>query len=142
MSINSRRGSAGKRTRNRTAVVKKQIKSKEAYELTLKEIDTLMKKGEDNLHVAELKRLNLLAKAVEIYEDTTDPLPIPTTLPDMIRMKMFQMRLSQSFAAKLLGVSDAKLSMIMNGKQKPDIYFVKAIHEKLNVDASHILQAI
>jgi HTH-type transcriptional regulator/antitoxin HigA len=55
---------------------------------------------------------------------------------------MFVMRLNQSYAAKLLGVSDAKFSMIMNGKQKPDIYFIKAVHDKLQVNAEQILQAI
>jgi len=52
------------------------------------------------------------------------------------------MQLTQSFVAKLLGVSDAKFSLIMNGKQKPDIYFIKAIHEKLKVDANRILQSL
>ena len=60
----------------------------------------------------------------------------------MIRMRMYQMRLTQGFAARLLGVSNAKFSLIMNGKQKPDIYFIKAIHVKLKVDANRILQAL
>lgn len=118
------------------------IKSKEAYELILQEVDALMKKGESNLSERELERLSILASAVEQYEDTHDPLPLPDSLPDIIRMRMFQMRLNQSFIAKLLGVSDAKFSLIMNGKQKPDIYFIKAVHQKLNVDANRILQAL
>jgi HTH-type transcriptional regulator/antitoxin HigA len=55
---------------------------------------------------------------------------------------MFQLQLNQYFTAKLLGVSEAKFSLIMNGKQKPDIYFIKAIHDKLKVDANLILQAV
>jgi hypothetical protein len=30
----------------------------------------------------------------------------------------------------------------LSGKQKPDIYFVKALYEKLNLDANQILQAV
>jgi len=60
----------------------------------------------------------------------------------MIRMKMFQLKLKQHYTAKLLGVSEAKFSLIMNGKQKPDIYFIKAVHEKLNLDANQLLQAV
>jgi len=125
-----------------TKKTKKEIKSKEAYELTMQEIDTLMKRGESNLSGKELERVRILAEAAEKYEDSHDPLPLPESLPEMIRMRMFQMQLTQSFVAKLLGVSDTKFSLIMNGKQKPDIYFIKAIHEKLKVDANRILQSL
>lgn len=118
------------------------IQNKEVYELAMKEIDTLMKKGEENLSSKELDRLRTLATAAENYEDIHEPLPIPSSLPDMIRMKMFQLKLKQHFTAKLLGVSEAKFSLIMNGKQKPDIYFIKAVHEKLNLDANQLLQAV
>ncbi|HTE31579.1 MAG TPA: hypothetical protein VK666_14455 [Chryseolinea sp.] len=121
---------------------KKQLQSKEAYDVTMAEIDALMKKGENNLSPAQLHRLRSLAEAAEVYEDTHDPLPLPSTLPEMIRMRMHALQLNQGFAAKLLGVSDAKFSMIMNGKQKPDIYFIKAIHDKLHINAEQILQAI
>lgn len=122
--------------------VRTKIQSREAYELTMKEIHTLMKKGEENLSQKELERLGVLAEAAENYEDTQEPLPVPSSLPDMIRMKMFQLRLKQHYTARLLGVSEAKLSLILSGKQKPDIHFVKALHEKLNLDANQILEAV
>jgi HTH-type transcriptional regulator/antitoxin HigA len=118
------------------------IGSEEAYQLTMQEIDALMRKGEGNLSDAEKKRLGELADAAERYEDTTHPLPLPATLPDIIRMKMMQLRIRQNYAARLLGVSDTKFSMIMNGNQKPDIYFIKAVHDKLKVDANILLKAI
>jgi HTH-type transcriptional regulator / antitoxin HigA len=121
---------------------KKGIQSKEAYELTMKTIDGLMRKGEKNLNAKELKTLEALAAAAEVYEDTFEPLPTPTSLPDMIRMKLYQLRINQHLAAQLLGVSNAKFSLIMNGKQRPDIVFVKAVHEKLELDANLILQAL
>lgn len=123
---------------------KKEIKSKEAYELTMQEIDTLMKRGEGNLSGKELERLRILAEAAERFEDTHDPLPprLPERLPEIIRVRIFEMQLSQSFAARLLGVSDTKFSLIMNGKQKPDIYFIKAVHEKLKIDGNRIIQSL
>ena len=121
---------------------KTKIQNKEVYELTMKEIDALMKKGEENLSEKELDRLRILSEAAEDYEDIHEPLPIPSSLPEMIRMKMFQLKLKQHYTARLLGVSEAKLSLIMSGKQKPDIYFVKALHDKLNLDANQILQAV
>ena len=118
------------------------IQNKEVYELTMKEIELLMSKGEATISNQEQARLRSLAEAAEEYEDTYEPLPAPSSLSDMIRMKMLQLKLKQHYTAKLLGVSEAKLSLIMNGKQKPDIYFVKALHEKLNLDANDILKAI
>jgi len=125
-----------------TKSVKTKIQTQEAYELTMKTIDTLMKKGEGNLSDKELKSLSALAEAAELYEDTFEPLPVPASLPDMVRIKLYQLRINQNYAAKLLGVSDAKFSLIMNGKQKPDISFIKAIHVKLQVDANLLLKVI
>ncbi len=121
---------------------KTQIKTEEAYNAVMEQIDYLMKKGESNLKPTELVRLQSLAEAAELYEDKNDPLPLPESLPDMIRMRMYQMHLTQSLTAKLMGVSDAKFSLIMNGKQKPDIYFIKALHQNFKVDANLILQAL
>ena len=136
------KGDAGKPAPKSKTNKKTKIKNKEVYGVVMKEINSLMKKGEDHLSQSELNRLQALAEAAEAYEDTHDPLPVPASLPEMIRMKMFQLQLNQQFAARLLGISEAKFSLIMNGKQKPDIYFIKAIHDKLKVDANLILQAV
>lgn len=130
--------------KNKKVIAKRkvQIKTKEAYNAVMLEIDQLMKRGEANLSTAELKRLRIMAEAAELFEDVHDPLPLPESLPDMIRMRMFQMQLNQAFTAKLLGVSDAKFSLILSGRQRPDIQFIKALHEKLKVDANLILQAL
>ena len=137
-----REGDAGKPALKSKTNKKTKIKNKEVYGVVMKEINSLMKKGEDHLSQSELNRLQALAEAAEAYEDTHEPLPVPSSLPEMIRMKMFQLQLNQQFAARLLGISEAKFSLIMNGKQKPDIYFIKAIHDKLKVDANLILQAV
>jgi hypothetical protein len=46
--------------------------------------------GGENLSSKELDRLLILVETAENYEDTHEPLPIPASLPDMIRMKMFR----------------------------------------------------
>jgi len=60
----------------------------------------------------------------------------------MIEMRMYEMRLKQHDLAKKLNISDAKLSLIMNGKQRPDVDFLKAVYTELNVDAEFILQHV
>jgi HTH-type transcriptional regulator/antitoxin HigA len=136
-----RRGKAGQPARHVNSK-KIKIKTGEVYEVVMKEIEVLMKKGEAALSASELTRLRVLAEAAEVYEDATNPLPLPSSLQDIIKMKMFQLQLNQQFAAQLLGVSEAKFSLIMNGKQKPDVYFLKAVHEKLKVDANLLLETV
>ena len=57
-------------------------------------------------------------------------------------MEMFEMKLRQNELAKKLKVSDAKLSLIMNGKQKPGVESLKAIHTELDIDAEFILKHV
>jgi len=140
---------SGRALKNRTRKIgnsekseKTKIQNKEVYDLTMKEIDSLMKIGEGNLSNSQLKRLRSLAEAAERYEDTQDPLPMPNSLSDMIKLRMFQLNLRQQYTANLLGVSETKFSLILNGKQKPDVYFIKALHSKLSLDANQILEAL
>jgi HTH-type transcriptional regulator/antitoxin HigA len=54
-------------------------------------------------------------------------------------MKMYEMGLSHTELAKKLEVSDTKLSLIINGKQKPDVPFLKSIRRELHLDAGLLL---
>ena len=60
----------------------------------------------------------------------------------IIEMKMYEMRLKQTDVAQKLGVSNAKLSLIMNGKQRPDVAFLKSVHKQLHVDANLLLEVV
>ena len=135
---NYRAGSAAKNKRSYSK--RDRITSEPIYRATLAEIDKLMKLGEENLTALQVKRLRTLATAAEAYEDSTDPLP--SHLPSLLKNKLTEMGLSQTYAATLLGVSDTKFSQIMNGKQKPDVYFLKAVHEKLHVDGNELLETV
>jgi HTH-type transcriptional regulator/antitoxin HigA len=121
---------------------RKKLLSAQAYELTMQQINQLMKIGEDNLTAAQTRRLRLLAEMAEHYEDIKYPLRAPSNFQDIVKLKLFEMSITQTYAATLLGISNAKFSLIMNGKQRPDIYFIKAIHDKLKVDGNLILDMI
>ncbi len=81
-----------------------------------------------------------MAQSAQAFEQTRYVIDAPTTLVGMIEMRMFEMKLKQKELAKKLKVSDAKLSLIMNGKQKPGVDFLKAVHSELNIDAEFILE--
>lgn len=116
--------------------------SKEAYQLTMAEIEKLMKIGEKNLSPASIRRLKTLSKAAEDYEDQHEQMPVSTSLRDILSVKFSQMGINQSYAAQLLGVSETKLSQILNGRQKPDVRLLKAIHVQLKVDGNTLMEIV
>ena len=118
------------------------IKTKKEYEQIMSEVDMLMAKGSKKVTKAELAKIEKLATLAQAYEQTKYLIKMPTTLAGIIELKMYELKLKQKELAKKLNVSDAKLSLIMSGKQKPDITFLKAVHQKLKVSGDHLLKAV
>jgi HTH-type transcriptional regulator/antitoxin HigA len=110
------------------------------YNQVMAKIDSLMAKGSDKVSKDELAEIRSLAQTAQAYEQTKYVIDAPTTLIGMIEMRMFEMKLKQKELAKKLKVSDAKLSLIMNGKQRPNIEFLKTVHSELQIDAEFILE--
>ena len=116
------------------------INNEADYNNVMAQIDSLMAKGSDKVSKDELLKIRSLALSAQAYEQTKYVIDAPTTLIGMIEMRMFEMRLKQKELAKKLKVSDTKLSLIMNGKQKPGVDFLKAVHTELKIDADFILE--
>ena len=120
----------------------KKITSETEYKKVMDKIDALMAKGSKNVSKAELADLRKLASSAQKYEQDKFVIPPPTTLEGIIEMKMFEMKLKQKDLARKLQVSDTKLSLIMNGKQKPDIHFLKALQKHLNISGDFLLKVV
>ncbi len=105
-------------------------------------IDALMDKGSEQLSREEISELRRLASLAERYEEAKYQAAEVHTIAGIIDQKMYDMRLSQGAMARLLGVSDAKLSLILSGKQKLDVQLLKTIHQKLDIDANVLLDMI
>jgi HTH-type transcriptional regulator / antitoxin HigA len=88
----------------------------------------------------ELQRLSIMAEA---YEDAIPLMPIrkPRSIVEVLRIKMMQMNLKQKEMARLLGISESKLSDLMAGKRRIDIDMAKKLHQILKIEADFILQA-
>jgi len=120
----------------------KKIDNDSDYTEVMAKIDGLMAKGSEIVSKEELAEIRNLALAAQNYEQQKYVIAAPSTLNGMIEMRMYEMRLKQHDLAKKLNISDAKLSLIMNGKQRPDVDFLKAVYTELNVDAEFILQHV
>ncbi len=91
---------------------------------------------------SDADRLRNLALQAQDYEKSIYKISSPTSLEGMIELRMYEMKLRQTDLAKTLKVSDAKLSLILSGKQKPDVPFLKALYHKLNIPADFILEHV
>jgi HTH-type transcriptional regulator/antitoxin HigA len=118
----------------------KKIGNESDYNEVMASIEKLMAKGSQGVTKEELDEIHALALSAQSYEQEKYVLDAPTTLTGMIEMKMFEMKLKQKDLAEKLNISNAKLSLIMNGKQKPDIDFLKAVYRKLQIDAEFLLE--
>ena len=115
------------------------IQQEADYNLAMKDILTLMNKGEGNLPPTEVQKLKTMSLAAEKYEDKHYPLPMPKTIPEMVELKRFQLKLTQAALADMLGLGKPKLSQILSGKREPDVSFLKAVYKKLDIDPGFLL---
>jgi len=123
--------------------MKYKINSKKEYHQTMVDVYELMNKGEHLLTEAELNRLSTMAEAAEKYENDVlhlKPQREPQSIPEMVELKMFEQKISQTTLAEKLGFSPSKVSEILSGKRKPDVSFLKGIHKLLHIDADFLLK--
>lgn len=117
------------------------IGTQKEYAQALAVIETYLAKGSANLTEADLAELQRLSLLVERYEDEEYPMPVePATLPEMIRLRMFQQNMKQRDTAKALGISETRLSEVLTGKRKVNMDLAKRLYDKLHIRAEYILK--
>jgi HTH-type transcriptional regulator/antitoxin HigA len=118
-----------------------QIKTEKEYQAAMGRIDELLpltwKDGtpEDTPENIELA---LLSDLVAEYEDIHYPIKKPSLI-DVIKLRMYEMGLTQAAVAQLLGISAPRMSEIMHGKIEPSLSLARTISQKLNIDADIVL---
>jgi len=124
------------------------IKDRKEYDEVMKRIEKLLQKstkggGVKSLPPKELETVKKLSLMAEAYEDSIPLMPMkaPTTITEMIRYKMFEMNLRQKQLAKMLEISETRISELLTGKRKINIELAKKLHTKLKIDANFILEA-
>jgi len=80
-----------------------------------------------------------VSEIIESYEKEHFQIEYPD-LKDVIRLRMFELRLKQKDLSVLLGVSSTRVSEYLTGKRPITLDVAKNLHKKLNIDAEIILQ--
>ncbi|MDO5665098.1 MAG: helix-turn-helix domain-containing protein [Bacteroidia bacterium] len=117
-----------------------QIKNEKQYRMTLKRIDELLLVTDDDtpLDDKNIVELELLSDLVEEYEDVHYPIGTPT-LTDVIKLRMYEMNLTQAKLSEMLGVSPSRVSDYLTGKCEPTMKVARIISQKLDISSDIVL---
>jgi HTH-type transcriptional regulator/antitoxin HigA len=116
------------------------IKNKVQYDATCERIEELLKVvGNDTPDSdKDFIELDLLSDLVADYEEKHYPVQAPS-LVEVIKLRMFEMGLSQKKLSDILNVSPSRISEYLNGKSEPTLKVAREISKKLNIDAHLVL---
>ena len=81
-----------------------------------------------------------LSQAIEEYEAAYHPLPgkVSTLLTNAIRSKMEEKGVNQKQAASLLGISESRVSDLLNGRRKLNLNIAKRLRDNFGIPADFI----
>lgn len=82
--------------------------------------------------------LDLISDLVADYEEEHYPIEAPSLI-DVIKLRMYEMNLTQVKLSELLGVSPSRVSEYLSGKCEPTLKVAREISRKLNIDADIVL---
>ena len=116
------------------------IKTETQYKATCNRIEELLQVvgNETPTDNKEYVELDLLSDLVADYEEKYYPITLPT-LAEIIKLRMYEMNISQTKLAKLLQVSPSRISEYLSGKSEPTLKIARTMSKELNIDASIIL---
>lgn len=89
---------------------------------------------DDPLYIEFVLLGNLVADYSEEHYSIGEP-----TLVDVIKLRMYEMDLTQADLGKLLNISASRVSQILSGKCEPTLKMARMISKTLNIDASIVL---
>ncbi len=116
------------------------IKNEKQYQVACDRINELLKVvGNDTpADDKNMVELDLLSDLVADYEEEHYPIAAPT-LVETIKLRLFEMGLTQMRLAEMLGLSNARVSEIMNGKSEPSLKIGRELSRQLHIDPAIVL---
>lgn len=103
-------------------------------------IEELIDKVNDSMPKDDplMKQFIEASDIVEQYEEIHFPIGLPSLL-DVIRLRMFEMRMKNKDLAALLETTPTRISEYLNGKREITLNIAKRLHTKLNIDSDIVL---
>jgi len=110
------------------------------FEVAIKRIEELLKLVDNDTPATDKNyiELDFISNLVADYEEEHYPIEAPT-LPEIIKLRMYEMNLTQIKLSELIGVSPSRVSEYLTGKSEPTLKVAREMSRKLNIDASIVL---
>ncbi|HHT22681.1 MAG TPA: helix-turn-helix domain-containing protein [Bacteroidales bacterium] len=117
-----------------------EIINEQQYEVALQRIEELLPLVDDSTPTNDRNyvELDMISSLVSDYEEKYYPIEKPSFI-DILKLRMYEMGLTQKSMSKLIGVSPSRLSNYMTGKSEPTLKVAREISKKLNISADIIL---
>ena len=116
------------------------IQSEAQYRWALQRVEELLPLVKDDTPLTDPNsiELELLSGLVADYSDVHYAIGEPT-LVDVIKLRMYEMGLTQVALSKLLGINPSRISEYLSGKKHPTLQQARTISQKLNIDPAIVL---
>ncbi|MBO5545789.1 MAG: helix-turn-helix domain-containing protein [Bacteroidales bacterium] len=110
------------------------------YESALERIEELLRLVDENTPETDRNsvELVLLSNLVADYEDIRYPVNKPTLI-GILKLRMYELGLSQNGLASLLGMHQSKISEILSGKAEPTLKQARKMVEVLGISPAVVL---
>ncbi len=116
------------------------IENEAQYEWAMQRIEELLPLVDEKTPITDPNsiELGLLSNLAADYEDEHFPMETPTLI-DMLKLRMYEMGLTQVALSKLLGIHPSRISEYLSGKKEPTLSQARIIVERLNIDPATVL---
>ncbi len=116
------------------------IENEKQYKAALKRVEDLMLNTPEDLseNDPQMVELTLLGNLVADYEEEHYPIGKPTLI-ELIKLRMYEMGLTQAALAKLIGVSPSRICDYLSGKSEPTLKVGRLLSQKLDIDPAIVL---
>lgn len=110
------------------------------YKAAMERVEELLKIVDDSTPAdnKDSVELVLLSNLVADYEEEYFPIKNPS-LTEVLKLRMFEMGLTQTTLAKKLGMSQSKISEIIAGKVEPTLKQARRISIELDIAPAIVL---
>ena len=111
------------------------IKTKAQYRAGMARLELL-----EDANPRDFAEMETLGAALDTYENDNGHAPVPPdSLIYRIERYLYEHRLQRQELATLLGITNSRLSEVLNGKRAVNMDLARRIHLKLGIEAEFIL---
>jgi HTH-type transcriptional regulator/antitoxin HigA len=116
------------------------IENDTQYRWALQRVEELLPHVKDDTPLTDpySMELELLSGLVADYSDEHFAIGEPS-LVDMLKLRMYEMGLTQVALSKLLGINPSRICEYLSGKREPTLKQARIMSQKLNIDPAIVL---